>query len=94
MKKSHLIQRPEHSVFNVVALNNDTLTGIFAEVSWTMPFLSGASMMTHSARRALYKVVESVPLMDVGDNDLYDAGGKQNLYRPNTESSEYISLSP
>jgi hypothetical protein len=44
---------PEHSVFDVVALDNGDLTGLFAETSWTMP-LSAASMMTHTARRALY----------------------------------------
>lgn len=44
---------PEHSVFNVVALDNGNLTGLFSETSWTMP-LSAASMMTHSARRVLY----------------------------------------
>ena len=44
---------PEHSTFNIVALNNDTLQGIFAEVSWTMQ-LSASTLMTHKARRALY----------------------------------------
>lgn len=44
---------PEHSVFNVVALNNDTLQGVFSETAWTMN-LNAAAMMTHQARRALY----------------------------------------
>lgn len=49
----HTAINPEHSVFDTVALDNGDLTGLFAETSWTMP-LSAASMMTHTARRALY----------------------------------------
>lgn len=44
---------PEHSVFNIIALNNNTLSGIYAETSWTMQ-LSASAMMMHKARRALY----------------------------------------
>lgn len=82
---------PEHSVFNIVALNNDDLQGIFAETSWTMP-LSGSSMMRHSAKRALYKVIEYVPLMDISENDLYDSGNNR-IYVPNVMmgATEYVS---
>ena len=66
---------PEHSVFNVVALNNDTLQGIFAEVSWTM-YLSASALMTHKARRALYQTtVQYLPLEDSDNLDVYDSNG-------------------
>jgi len=82
---------PEHSVFNIVALNNDTLSGIYAETSWTMQ-ISANAMMTHRARRALYKVVEYVPLIDSESNDIYDSDGSR-INMLNTESgvTEYVS---
>jgi len=44
---------PEHSAFNIIAINNDTLQGIFAETSWSMQ-MSASALMSHKARRALY----------------------------------------
>lgn len=65
---------PEHSVFNIVALNNDDLQGIFAETSWTMN-LSASALMTHKARRALYQTVQYLPLVDSDGADVYDSNG-------------------
>lgn len=82
---------PEHSVFNIVALNNDTLQGIFAETSWVMP-LSGASIMRHTAKRALYKVIEYVGLIDANSSDVYDSSGNR-IYVPNAAmgAADYTS---
>lgn len=44
---------PKHSAFDIVALENDTLSGIYSETSWEMS-LSASAMMKHKARKALY----------------------------------------
>jgi len=45
---------PTHSVFDIVALDNDALLGVYAETSWSMS-LSASSLMTHKAKKALYE---------------------------------------
>lgn len=86
---------PEHSVFDVVALNNGNLQGVYAETSWSMT-LSGAAMMTHRAQRALSQPVSHVGLIDAESTDVYDSGGnriqvKNYLFGEASYSSDYTA---